>query len=145
MTVSGEDDGLELAENLPEPAAAIASGTTVGQVEGLIWSDATGIDVVCVEIAGAYVAVPIETDTWRDVHVVDLNMSPAAVNGAPRVEDLEASGGMAAVEMVSYHFSMSLSGPPPGPSPSPLPPWWDKGTTETVTQGDGPTPVVGLS
>jgi hypothetical protein len=145
MTVSGEDDELELAENLAEPAEAIASGTIVGQVEGLIWSDVTGIDVVCVVVPGANVAVavPIDSGTWRYAHVVDLKMSPAEVHSAPRVQALGASGGAAAVGMVSHHFSMPLAGPPPGPGTGTLPPWWDKGTAGGITQGDGPAPIVG--
>jgi hypothetical protein len=146
MVVSGEGDDSELAENLTEPTAAIAGGATVGQIAGLIWSDATGVDVVSVEVSGTHVAVPVDSGTWRYVQSVELNISPSEVYYAPRVQDLEATGGVSAVEAVSNHFSMPLSGPPPGPPTGPLPPWWEKGDKETAGgagQGDDPNPVVG--
>jgi hypothetical protein len=143
MTVSGEGEDFGLAENLADPPAAVAGGADVGQVEGLIWSDATGVDVVSVEVGGDHVAVPVEGDTWRNAQIVYFDMTANEIYSAPRVQDLEASGGTAAVEAVSQYFSMPLDGPPPGPTTGPLPPWWDKPKTEGTNQDDGPSPVVG--
>jgi len=141
---SGQDDDFGLVESLAEPAKAIASGSTVGRVEGLIWSDASGMDVVSVEIHGSRVAVPIASDTWRGVDEVDLKMSLAKLHGAPRVKHLEATGGSGAVEMLADHFAITLYGPPPGPSTGTLPPWWgDVGEVGDKEQGDDPAPVVG--
>lgn len=143
MSVSGEGEDFGLAENLADPPAAVANGADVGQVEGLIWSDVTGVDIVSVEVHGDHVAVPIEGDTWRYVEIVHFDVSADEIYGAPRVQDLEASGGIAAVESVSQHFSMPLNGPPPGPATGPLPPWWDKPKSEGSNPSDGPSPVVG--
>ena len=121
MAHSGRDDDLGLAEDLAEPPDAVASGSVVGKVNGLIWRDISGVDVVSVAVQDEHVAVPVETDSWRDVRVVELNISLATLIDAPRVQDLEATGGMQAVELVSDHFSMPLSGPPPGPSTGTLP------------------------
>ena len=142
MTYSWKGEGFELAE-LIEPMDAIASGTTVGKVEGLIWSDMSGLDIVSVIVHGSHVAVPVEGDTWRDAPVVDLKISQGMLSEAPEVRDLEATGGVNAVELVSRHFSMPLSGPPPGPTPGRLPPWWHKGTPGDPEPGDDPTPLVG--
>jgi hypothetical protein len=143
MADSGKDDDLELAEGLTEPPDAMASGSIVGTVRGLIWSDSSGVDVVSVAVQDAHVAVPVESDTWRDVNVVELKISLAMLTDAPRVQDLEATGGTRAVELVSDHFSMPLSGPPPGPTSVPLPPWWHKEKAHGVERGDDPTPLMG--
>ena len=102
--------GLWFAENLADPPAAVADGADVGQVEGLIWSDATGVDIVSVEVRGDRVAVPIYGDIWRSEPTVEFDISADEIYGAPRVQDLEVSGGIAAVEAVSQYFSMPLSG-----------------------------------
>lgn len=143
MALSGEGEDSWLAENLADPPAAVADGADVGQVEGLIWSDATGVDIVSVEVRGDRVAVPIYGDIWRSEPTVEFDISADEIYGAPRVQDLEVSGGIAAVEAVSQYFSMPLSGPPPGPSTGPLPPWWDKPKSEGSNPNDGPAPVVG--
>ena len=124
MADSRKDDDPKLAEDLDEPPEAVASGLIVGTIQGLIWSDISGVDVVSVAVHDAHVAVPIESNTWRGVDVVELKVSPAMLTDAPRVQDLEATGGVRAVELVSNHFSVSLFGPPPGPTNVPLPPWW---------------------
>lgn len=141
--MSGEGGDFELAENLANPPAAVANGADVGQVQGLIWSDATGMDIVCVAVRGDHVAVPIEGDTWRFAEIVHFGMTVDEIYSAPRLQDLEASGGLGAVEAVSQYFSTPLNGPPPGPSTGPLPPWWNKPKTESTKPNDGPTPVVG--
>lgn len=143
MAVGGEDEEIGLAENLADPPVAMASGADVGQVEGLIWSDATGVNIVSVEVRGDRVAVPVEGESWRHARIVHFDLSAAELHGAPRVQDLEAGGGTAAVEAVSRYFSMPLDGPPPGPSTGPLPPWWDKPKSEGSKPDDGPAPVVG--
>ena len=139
----GDNDDLGLAEDLAEPPDAIANGSVVGKVDGLIWCDISGVDVVSVAVQDEHVAVPVESDSWRDVHFVELKFNPAKLIGAPRVQDLEATGGMRAVELVSNHFSMPLSGPPPGPPTGGLPPWWPPKTVGDVEQGDDPTPLIG--
>lgn len=138
---SNENDNIELTEDMGEPPDALASGSIVGTVNGLIWSDDSGFDVVSVEMQGNHVAVPIETNAWRDATVVELNFSGNMLAGAPRIQDLEAAGGTRAVELVSNHFSMPLAGPPPGPTTGPLPPWWHKETPGGTKQGDDPTPT----
>jgi hypothetical protein len=143
MADSGRDDDLGLAEDLAEPPDAVASGSVVGKVVGLIWCDISGVDVVSVAVQDEHIAVPVESDSWRDVHVVELKTSAATLTDAPRVQDLKATGGMRAVELVSNHFSMPLSGPPPGPSTGPLPPWWPTKEPGGVQQGDDPTPLIG--
>ena len=143
MGASGEGDDSELAENLAEAPTAVAEGTEVGHVKGLIWSDATGVDVVSIMVHGAQVAVPVTGESWRRVGIVDLNMNPEEVFSAPRLRDLAARGGITAIEVVSSHFSMPLAGPPPGPRTGPLPPWWDDPKTGLIEPGDGPKPVVG--
>jgi hypothetical protein len=143
MADSGKDDEPKLAEGLAKPPDAVVSGSVVGTVQGLIWSDISGIDVVSVAVQHAHVAVPIESDRWRGVDVVDLKVSPAMLTDAPRVQDLEASGGIRAVEIVANHFSMPLAGPPPGPSTGKLPPWWHKEKAHGLEQGDDPTLFIG--
>lgn len=140
----GKDEGFGLAESLTEPAKAVASGSTVGRVEGLIWSDASGMDVVSVVVRGSRIAVPIASDAWRGVDVVDLKVSLSKLHDAPLIQHLEATGGSGAVELVANHFALPLSGPPPGPSTGTLPPWWsDVGKVGDDEQGDGSAPVVG--
>jgi hypothetical protein len=133
MADNGNDD-IELAEDLAEPPDALAGGSRVGTVNGLIWCDHSGFDVVSVYTHNVHVAVPIESNAWRGVTAVELNFSGKMLASAPRVRDLEATGGIGAVEIVANHFSMPLNGPPPGPTTSPLPPWWHE-------QGDDPTPT----
>lgn len=142
MADSGKDDDIELAEDLAEPPDALASGSVVGKVLGLIWCDISGFDVVSVTVQDENIAVPVESDTWRDVRAVELKFGSATLADAPRVQDLEATGGVGAVELVSDHFSMPLSGPPPGPPTTPLPPWWPT-NAGGVKPGDDPTPFIG--
>ncbi len=73
----------------------------------------------------------------------DAVVSGSVVGDAPRVQDLEASGGIRAVEIVANHFSMPLAGPPPGPSTGKLPPWWHKEKVQDLGQGDDPTLSIG--
>jgi hypothetical protein len=143
MGASGDGEESELAENLAETPTAVAEGTEVGHVEGLIWSDATGVDVLSIMIRSGPVAVPVRGESWRHVGIVDLNMNTDEVFSAPRLRDLAARGGITAVEVVSSHFSLPLAGPPPGPWTGPLPPWWDDPKTGVIEPGDGPKPVVG--
>jgi hypothetical protein len=140
MANNGDDD-VELAEDLAEPPDAIASGSSVGRVYGLLWSDNSGFDVVSVRVQNVQVAVPIESNAWRGVTAVELNFSGNMLAGAPRVQDLEATGGVGAVGIVSNYFSMPLSGPPPGPTTGPLPPWWHKQAPGGTEQGGDPTPT----
>ena len=126
MAKNGNDDNTELAEDLAEPPDAIASGSIVGTVNGLIWSDNSGFDVISVKMRDVHVAVPIESNAWRGLTVVKLNFSGNMLADAPRVQDLEATGGIGAVALVSNHFSTPLAGPPPGPGTGKLPPWWHK-------------------
>lgn len=141
MANGGNDEDIELAEDLAEPADALASGSAVGTVKGLIWSDSSGLDVVSVAIQDVSVAVPVESDAWRGAAVVELNFSEALLADAPRIQDLEATGGIGAIGIVSDHFAVPLSGPPPGPSTGSLPPWWHKPTPPGTTPGDDPTPT----
>ena len=143
MAHSDRYDSLGLAEDLAEPPDAVASGSVVGKVNGLIWRDVSGVDVVSVAVQDEHIAVPVETDSWRDVQVVELNVSLATLFDAPRVRDLAATGGLQAVELVSDHFAMPLSGPPPGPSTGTLPPWWPRKKKDGVAQDDDPTPLTG--
>jgi hypothetical protein len=141
MAKDGNDEDIELAENLAEPADALASGSVVGTVNGLIWSDNSGFDVVSVEMRDVSVAVPIDSDVWRGAAFVELNFSETLLADAPRVQDLEATGGIGAVEAVSDHFAMPLSGPPPGPATGTLPPWWHKHAPGGITPGEAPNPT----
>lgn len=79
MADSGKDDEPMLAEGLAKPPDAVVSGSVVGAVQGLIWSDISGIDVMSVSVQHAHVAVPVESDTWRGVDVVELKVSPATL------------------------------------------------------------------
>ena len=83
MADSRKDDDPKLAEDLDEPPEAVASGLIVGTIQGLIWSDISGVDVVSVAVHDAHVAVPIESNTWRGVDVVELKVSPAMLTDAP--------------------------------------------------------------
>jgi len=139
MADSPEPGSPELAENLAQPTAAALDGSVVGVVQGLIWSDASGFDVLSVDVRDVHVAVPVESDTWRDADVVELAVSAADLTYAPAVQELETAGGIRAVELVADHFSMPLAGPPPGPPTGPLPPWWHK-DPQGVKPDDDPAP-----
>ena len=143
MANDEENDKPGLAEDLAEPLDAALGGSIVGAVQGLIWSDSSGIDIVSVSVRDVAVAVPVESDAWRDVHVVELNISPAELTDAPQVQDLEASGGAGAVRAVADYYSMPLSGPPPGPPTGPLPPWWHTQEAHAAGQDADPTPLIG--
>jgi hypothetical protein len=93
---------------------------SIGQVSGVVWEDAAGFQVVAV----GEVVIPVKAEEPREKVVVEY--STAQVQSGPLLNELAEYGGEAAVEMISEHYNVPLSGPPPGPSPQPLPPWWKK-------------------
>jgi hypothetical protein len=123
-----ETDGSEeiaFVEAVSEETAAVIDGDVVGEVDGLIWEDASGVDIVCITIGTSQVAAPVNHGEWRTGGWVVLGFDAETLEEAPQLTRLIASGGANAVEEVATHFSLGLTGPPPGPDPQPLPPWWD--------------------
>jgi hypothetical protein len=119
-----ETPEVAVARTVTEETAALIHGDVVGEVDGLVWEDASGFDIVCVTILGHQIAVPVEHGGWREGRAVELDIDMEQVAGAPQLRELQAMGGSTAVDRVGEHFSMNLTGPPPGPDPQPLPPWW---------------------
>ncbi len=121
----GEDATPEahVAEVAGVDVAALVNGEFVGDVDGLVWEDASGCDIVSITFRGDHVVVPVNHGEWRTSHVVlDFDIEQVAL--APRLLDLQAGGGDGAVGLVGTYFDLNLTGPPPGPDPQPLPPWW---------------------
>jgi hypothetical protein len=82
-----EENEPELAVSLPEPPDAAVGSSVVGIVRGLVWSDASGLDVVSVTFQGVDIAVPVDRDAWRDTEVVQLRHSLTALGRAPRIHE----------------------------------------------------------
>jgi hypothetical protein len=120
------DPAEDLAEPSDEASYATIGSKVVGPIDGLLWRDASGFDVIAVHVEGADVAVPVERERWRLHHAIEIDVGWGAVISAPRVSELKELGGEAAVNLIGEHYDLALNGPPPGPGTTPLPPWWPR-------------------
>ena len=125
---SDETPEVTLAEPATEDTSATFEGGVIGHVDGLVWEDTTGVDIICVTIDVGQVAVPVGHDEWRGGGVVELDYNETQVGYAPLLDRLQHLEPTAAIEVVADHYSLNLAGPPPGPDPQPLPPWWNPGS-----------------
>jgi hypothetical protein len=127
---SDETPEVTLAEPAPDDTSATFEGDVVGKIEGLVWQDSTGVDIVCVLIDVDHVAVPVAHDEWRGGGLVELGYDEVQIRGAPLLDQLQHLESAEAIEQVADHYVLGLNGPPPGPDPQPLPPWWDPGNRQ---------------
>jgi hypothetical protein len=127
---SDEAPDVPIAESVSDDTTATIGGSVIGEVDGLLWEDASGLDIVCVTIDVGQVAVPVEHEEWRGGGLVELAYDEIQVMDAPLLGQLQHLSASDAIEQVAEHYSVSLGGPPPGPDPQPLPPWWDVGEHE---------------
>jgi hypothetical protein len=124
---SDDSDGsneVEVSRTDAETTQATVGGEAIGEVDDLLWEDASGAYVVSVTIADSRIAVPVDRAEWRRGGDIELDFSYETLVGAPRIRDLSSAHGPNAVELLAEYFAINLTGPPPGPSPIPLPPWW---------------------
>jgi hypothetical protein len=126
---------VPIAEPSPEPVELVVQGEVVGGVDGLVWSDASGLEILSITIGGSQIAVPFVSGQWRDHSQLDLSIDPVVLESAPRLIELREVGGSRAIEIVGDHYSINLAGPPPGPNPGPLPPWWNRINTAEADRG----------
>lgn len=124
---SDDASGVPIAESVADDTAATISGTLIGEIDGLVWEDASGLDIICVSIDVGQVVVPVDHDDWRGGGLIELPYDELQVGHAPLLGDLRHMLASDAIEQVAEHYSVNLGGPPPGPDPQPLPPWWDTG------------------
>jgi hypothetical protein len=127
---------VPIAEPYEQSVDLVVQGEVVGEVDGLVWSDASGVEVVSITFEDSQIAVPCEPGEWRGQDRLDLAIDRSLLEDAPRLSDLRDVGGSRAIELVGDHFSVNLAGPPPGPNPGPLPPWWDKESTADSSARD---------
>ena len=133
-----EHDDAELvragtaADEVTEDTEVVARGGVAGEVNGLVWHDDAGVDVISVTVHDKQIAIPVPPDEWRTNPVIVVSQSIDELDDAPSMQQLEAGGGTEAIRLVSTHFEVRLAGPPPGPSPTPLPPWWKKGVAQAA-------------
>jgi hypothetical protein len=127
---SSETPEVPLAEPAQEGTSATYEGDVVGTIDGLVWEDTTGVDIVCVTIDVGQVVVPVVHDEWRSGGIVELGFDQAQVEYAPSLDRLQHLAPMDAIDVVADHYALDLGGPPPGPDPQPLPPWWDTGNRQ---------------
>jgi hypothetical protein len=118
------DPAEDLAEMSDEGSYATIGSEVVGSVDGLVWQDASGFDVIAVHVEGADVAVPVEHGSWRRDWNIEIDVGWDAITSAPKMNELKEMGGDAAVNVIGEHYDLALNGPPPGPGTTPLPPWW---------------------
>lgn len=118
-------EGVPIAQPSENNVDLVVHGEVVGGVDGLVWADATGLEVISVTIAGNQIAVPFVPAEWRNHSQLEITVEPDVLYNAPRLRDLQDAGGSRAIDMVGDHYSINLVGPPPGPNPGPLPPWWN--------------------
>ena len=116
---------IPVAESPEAEASATIDGIVIGEVDGLLWEDATGVDIVSVTIGIGQVAVPVDRGEWRTGGHVELGFDEGQVERAPLLDRLRLQSPRQTIEEVGDHYSIDLGGPPPGPDPQPLPPWWD--------------------
>jgi len=122
---SEENPEIELAQAAPEDTSASFEGDVVGTIEGLVWHDVLGVDIVSVRTVVGPVVVPVAQDEWRGGGIVAITYDEGQVRRGPLLGELQQLTPSEGVELVSDHYSLNLGGPPPGTDPSPVPPWWD--------------------
>ncbi|AXT85760.1 hypothetical protein C6I20_11555 [Aeromicrobium sp. A1-2] len=113
-----------VAESTVEETPATAAGIVIGEVDGLLWEDTSGVDIVSVTIVTGQVAVPVDRGRWRSGGIVELGYEVTQVEQAPSLNHLRDLSLRQTVEQVAEYYAVALGGPPPGPDPQPLPPWW---------------------
>jgi hypothetical protein len=116
---------IPVAESAGEDTPATIDGTVIGEVDGLLWEDSSGVDIVSITIDVGQVAVPVDRGGWRGGGIVEIWYDETQVRDAPQLGDLQHLAPDDAISQISEHYSVNLGGPPPGPDPQPLPPWWD--------------------
>lgn len=122
-----EEPRIPVAETVHEDTAATLDGAVIGEVDGLLWHDASGVDIVSVTIDVGQIAVPVDHNEWRGGGAVELAYDEIRLEGAPLLDHLTKLSADQAIEEIGDHYALNLGGPPPGPDPQPLPPWWDPG------------------
>ena len=115
---------VSVAEPATEDTSATVDGAVIGEVDGLLWEDVSGVDIVCVTVGVGHFAVPVDHGQWRGGDDVALGYDETLVRPAPQLGYLQHLAPAQAVEQVADHYAVDLGGPPPGPDPQPLPPWW---------------------
>lgn len=123
MPTSDEPE-ISVAVSPADETAAAIDGAIVGELDGLLWEDSTGVDIVSVTIEWGQVAVPVEHGDWLNGGVVELGCDEEQLRDAPLLNHLQHLSASATIEQIAEHYSLNLGGPPPGPDPQPLPPWW---------------------
>ncbi|MDQ4052902.1 MAG: hypothetical protein M3237_09395 [Actinomycetota bacterium] len=124
---SDETPEIPIAEHVLDDTSATVDGAVIGAIDGLLWEDTSGVDIVCVTIDAGQVAVPVDHDEWRVSGVVELRYDETMVKDAPPLGLLQHLASTDVIEQIADHYSVNLGGPPPGPDPQPLPPWWSAG------------------
>ena len=122
-----EQPEVPIAESVEDETSATVDGLIVGEVDGLVWHDISGVDIVSVTTEEGQVAVPVVQDQWRGGGVVELAYDETLVTHGPYLFELSQLSADAVIGEIREHYSVDLGGPPPGPDPQPLPPWWDRG------------------
>ena len=120
-----ESSEVPVAEAAAEDVSAMVGDMVIGEVDGLVWEDTSGVDIVSIRIHGDQVAVPVDHAEWRGGGVVAIEFDMDQVMRAPALDLLRQLRPSEVIERVAEHYSVNLGGPPPGPDPQPLPPWWD--------------------
>lgn len=120
-----ESREVPVAEAATEETSAMVGGMVIGEVDGLLWEDTSGVDIVSITIRGEQLAVPVDRGEWREGGVLTLEFAMEQVMQAPALDFLSQLRSSEVIERVAEHFSVSLGGPPPGPDPQLVPPWWD--------------------
>lgn len=124
---SDESREVPVAESAAEDTSATVEGNVIGEVDGLLWEDSSGVDIVCITIDVGQVAVPVDHGEWRGGGNVELGYDEVRIKRAPLLGHLQDLSPRDVIEEIGQHYSVDLGGPPPGPDPQPLPPWWNTG------------------
>jgi hypothetical protein len=127
MMASDEQPDVPVAESATDEVSATVDGDVIGDIDGLLWEDASGVDIVSITIEVGQVAVPVDHGEWRGGGNIELAYDEAQVLRAPLLHHLQHLSSDDAIEQIAEHYSVDLGGPPPGPDPQPLPPWWNAG------------------
>jgi len=107
---------------------------SMGEVTRLLWRDASGFDVVAVDIEDDQVVLPVQHEHLVEGIDVRVEFTAKHLRDAPSVQDLYRIGrAPSVVDLVGAHYKVRLIGPPPGPPTIELPPWW-------TPEGDQPEP-----